>query len=246
MKVPQYTQAQKQAFLAQEQQRMEAEARAAMQTQQAPIHQPSVSPQSLAKLRSFVGPEPEEEPEEDPQVHVSASETKPQSSLSSWDKEVLEMADQLDPGELMLNGEIMTELEIHEVLSITVRSLKRSDWTEINRDVNDFRRGIETEVENAEGETVKKTIYPFPEEIIDFSNQRRLAQGIVGVNGMPYPHHWSERIQYLEQLAEPVYEAILREYTKFVQAVGTLFPDQATKEHYEKLKIQLGKVHAHH
>jgi hypothetical protein len=177
---------------------------------------------------------------------VSATESKPQSSLSSWDKEVLEMADCLDPGQLMMEGEILTELEIHEVLSITVRSLKKADWTEINKDVNEFRRGIEAEVENAQGEKTKKLIVPFPDEILEFSNQRRLAQGLVGLNGYAYPDHWGSRVQMLEQLPEPAYAAIFREYTKFLQAVGTLFPDQATKEHYEKLKIQLGKAQAHH
>ena len=245
MKVPQYTQAQKQAFLAQEQQRMESEARAAMQTQQAPAAQPPVSPQGLAQLRSFVGPEPEET-EDDPPVHVSATETKPQSTLSSWDREVLEMASQLDPAGLVLDGEVLTELEIHEVLSVTVRSLKKGDWTEVSRDVNDFRRGIDTEVESADGEMVTKTIYPFPDEIQEFKQQRILAQGILGVNGQPYPGHWSQRVSILEELPQPVYEAILREYTKFLQAVGTLFPDKPTKEKMDELRLRLGKAQAHH
>ena len=241
MKVPQYTPAQMQAFLDRENAKIQAEAQAArkaMDTGSAPAQG------GMEQLRSFVGNSPRQpEGQEEPQVHVSAVEKKPVSTLSSWDKEVLEIAEQLDPSDLMMNGEIVTELDILPgVFSITVKSLKKADWTAVNRDVNDFRRGIDTEVETASGGTIQKTIVPFQEEVMEFSQQRHLAQGILGINGHQLSSDWGSRMQALEELPSPAYDAALREYTKFLHAVGTLFPDDPTKQKMEELKARLGKV----
>jgi len=261
--VPQYTQAQMQAFHAQEQQRRMTEAQGMQRQMQsppgAPLQQaPAASRQGMAALNSFTGaaagpqaPPPAPIPP-DPEVHVSASEMLPVSKLSSWDREVLEMADQLDPSQLVMDGFMLTELEIHPALSITVKSLKKSDRTEIAKDVNEFRRGIEVtkdlpDLDNP-GQTKKvlETIVPFPEEIHEFAQLRRLSQGIVGVNGAAYPDHWSQRAGLLEGLATPVYDAMLREFFKFLDAVGTMFPDRPTQEKMEELKANLGKAQAPH
>lgn len=171
------------------------------------------------------------------------------SQLSSWDKEVLEMAEQLDPAQLVMDGFIAVELEIlGEAFTASVKSFKQQDWVDIRRDVSEFRRGLEVFKEISDPENpgqvkqIPETILPFPDEVLEFTQLRQLAQGVLGINGTPYPEDWGARAGMLQQLASPAYEALLREYTKFLQAVGTLFPDKPTKEKMEELKARLGKA----
>lgn len=244
--VPQHTPAQLQAFVAQEQQKVQAEI-AAMQRQ-------AESPQAAATMQSFAQAQKQAAPPEpDRQVHVSAHETKPANEISSWDMEVIEMAGQLDPAQLVMDGAIAVELEIlGEQFTASVQSFRQSDWVAIRKDVNEYRRGLEVlkDVPDPEnpGETKQevRTIIPFPDEVVEFSRLRQLAQGVLGVDGFQYPEDWGSRAALLEQLASPAYEAMSREFTKFLSAVGTMFPDKPTREKMEELKARLGKAQAQH
>ncbi|HUW13824.1 MAG TPA: hypothetical protein VM537_29140 [Anaerolineae bacterium] len=253
--VPQHSPAQLQAYVASEQRRAQAEAEAMLHRQEAPPSRQSAQPslQGMAALQSFAGGQPPpQEPVEDPPVHTSSTEVKPESLLSAWDLEVIEMADQLDPAELVMEGFIAVELEVlGQEFTASVKSFKQQDWSDIRRDVSEFRRGIEVFKDvpdpSSPGKTmqVTETILPFPDEVLEFMQLRQLAQGVLGVNGVPYPNDWGARAGALQQLASPAYDALLREYTKFLQAVGTLFPDKPMKEKMEELKARLGKAQAH-
>lgn len=161
--------------------------------------------------------------------------------ISSYDRDLIELADHIDPSDLLVRGFVMTELDVVEdVLSISVKSLRKADLREIQEDVDDFSRGKPPR-DDPEG----LPVMPSMDSIRDFSDMRYLAQGILGINGNPLPGTWQDRFNLLEQLASPAYASIRREYTKFLEAVGLLFPDKATKERMDKLREVIKKAQAH-
>lgn len=186
---------------------------------------------------------PAPNPTPTPQAKQEAQpEPKPQGQVSSFDLEVLEMSEQLDVGELMTNGYLFRELEIIPgLLSVSVRSLKRSDKVQIRKDIDDFRRGVPVDPAQPDGPRV----IPFPDAVADFATLRQLSEGVMGINGVPMVNDWMQRAAELEDRDDVQYEAIKREYSKFLAAVGLLFPDKPTKEVIEKLKERLGKARAH-
>ena len=165
-----------------------------------------------------------------------------QPPISSFDLEVLELADELDVGALILDGYVMRELPILDgMYSVSVRSLKKSDLTEIAKDVDQFRRG---RLENPD-DPDSKWITPFPHAVADFIESRRLAQGLLGLNGTPMTIRWDIRMAEMEELDAALFSAIVREYHKFLTAVSMLFPDKMTKETMQRLKDRLGKARSH-
>jgi hypothetical protein len=156
--------------------------------------------------------------------------------VSSYDAEILEMCDQIDATELLMHGSVSFELDILEdVLSVSVQSLKKSDLREIQSDIDAYLRGS--------GDDDSPS--PSVESLRDFSDMRHLAQGILGINGKPLPNDWEARFQLLEQLAAPAYSAIRREYVKFLEAVGLVFPDKATQSQMDRLRDAVKKARAH-
>jgi len=198
--------------------------------------QPAGTPESLeaamGELNSFVGAT----------ANTESPPKTEQPPISSFDLEVLEMADDLDVGALILDGYVMRELPILDgAYSVSVRSLKKSDLTEIGKDVDQFRRG---RLENPD-DPDSKWITPFPHAVAEFIEIRRLAQGLLGLNGTPMTSRWDLRMAELEDLDAALFSAIVREYHKFLTAVSMLFPDKTTKETVQKLKDRLGKARSH-
>ena len=243
--VPQYTQAQLQKFVAAERAKVDAAAKAAETDMDLASKLPGTNSDDGAEEPQ--GPShaiaqailQADEPVSEKRSETTAPTDGPVREISSYDAEVLEMLSSLDPAELMMNGSILREIEITDnALSATVKSLTKGDVAAIQRDIDEFRRGKLTD----DG----KRLEPFPDAVAEFSSLRQLSDGIVGVNGTPYPKgEWTLRAAQLEALPVAAYEAIRREYAKFSRAVFLLFPDTATKQHIERLKEALGKVRAH-
>jgi hypothetical protein len=111
-----------------------------------------------------------------------------QAVISSYDKEIMEMIEHMNAEELLLKGELNFELEVvPDVLSVSVRSLKKSDLREIQSDVDDFRGGRKV------SEDSEERVLPSLQAIEDFSDMRHITQGIVGINGNPLPSDWLQR-----------------------------------------------------
>lgn len=235
--VPSHTPAQLQAFVQREQQeaQQQAESAMSMMARAKPEATDSTS-RAMAELQKLSGAQAPPEPPRETAVDA------PESPLSTFDIEIVRLSDQLDPAELVTHGYITAELDIVPgVLSVSVKTLKKADWVDVHKDVDEFRRGGRRDPSDENSEWIT----PFPSAVTSFMNTRYLAQGVLGVNGEAWTANWAGRFARLEELDDSVYSAILREYDKLLMATRLLFPDNATKEILAKLRSRLGKAQAH-
>jgi len=189
------------------------------------------------RLQSLAKNGGEESPKEET---ARAKKNESVEEISSYDKDILEMVDSIDVGELILRGRVAHELTIIEDLfTISVQSLRKADLIEVQSDVDLYQRGYpDPDKESAR-------VYPSSAAVNDYEELRHLSQGILGMNTKALPADSSARMEILSQLATPIYRVVAREYSKFLRAVNLLFPDEPTKKQMDKLRNTLKKVEAH-
>lgn len=161
---------------------------------------------------------------------------KKEETISSYDVNLLEMVDSISVEELILQGAVATELEIAEGFSFSVQSLRKADFIEIQEDVDEFEQGRKDPNDD------DRRVYPSSVAVADFRDMRTLVQGLLGIKGRPLPSDWRTRYDLVAQLPSGAYDALLREYSRFLRAVSLVFPDDITKKKMEELRKKLKKA----
>lgn len=171
-------------------------------------------------------------------LEVTPESNKPleKDEISSYDLEVMKIADSLDVEQLLIDGYVAAELDVLDgKYSVTAKSLRRTDRVDIQKDLDTFNQGLPDP--DREGKFIRPTI----EAMGNFRQTRELAEILVGLNGEALPGNLPARMQKIDGLADPLYVAILREVSKFMRAVELLLPTKEEKKMLQNLREKLGK-----